>query len=294
MQYCAGWRGIRPARHSAPRVSPEPEYRLSSFTSLRKAPRRPDRAAGWRAWDFKSGRSTLGLRMFKQSPVVRDYIFPLASAQRIGLVLREKRILGSAFLIGNRGFALTAKHVLLGSESEPLVGIFALPMGGWFGFGVLGREVHPTEDVALVQLDGGPWKSFLRISGSTEHASGKYRLFGYPDDATYELGTGNQAVVRPDLVYNEGYIRRRFDGALPSILGRSFYELSQVAGSGASGAPVCKLTAPVWDVMGVYVGEKLNDRATSVSYAVREEAFRDWAPQILGTTVLAESQNVAT
>jgi hypothetical protein len=37
-----GWRGIRPPGHSAPRVSPDPEYRLSSFTSLRKAPHRPD------------------------------------------------------------------------------------------------------------------------------------------------------------------------------------------------------------------------------------------------------------
>ena len=31
---------------------------------------------------------------------------------------------------------------------------------------------------------------------------------------------------------------------------------------------------------------------SSVSYAVREEVFRDWAPQILGNSVLAESQNV--
>jgi hypothetical protein len=103
---------------------------------------------------------------------------------------------------------------------------------------------------------------------------------------------GNQVVVRPDLVYNEGYVRRRYTGELPAIYGTSFFELSEVAGTGASGAPVCKITAPAWDVIGIYVGEKINDRATSVSYAVRVESFRSWVPEILGKSVLDESQNV--
>lgn len=107
--------------------------------------------------------------------------------------------------------------------------------------------------------------------------------------------------MRPDLVYNEGYIRRRYTGELPVIFGRSFYELSEVAGSGSSGAPICKLNiSPLfgfikpsaWDVIGIYVGEKINDRGTSVSYAVREDAFRHWSPEILGKSVLEESQNV--
>ena len=115
----------------------------------------------------------------------------------------------------------------------------------------------------------------------------------YPTAAySYELVSENQAIIRPDLVYNEGDIRRRYSGSLPTTQGTSFFELSEAAGIGASGAPVCKNTAPGWDVIGIYVGEKLNDRATSVSYAVREEIFRDWAPQILGNSVLAESQNV--
>lgn len=230
--------------------------------------------------------------MFKQSDAIRDYIFPIASVEMRGDAIAVKRVLGTAFLIGSQGFALTAKHIISGLEAEKLIAIFALHSGGWFGYGITARETHPSEDVALVKLDGTPWKSFFRLSNSVEHASCKYRLFGYPDDATFELVVGNQAVVRPDLVYNEGYVRRRYTGELPAIQGTSFFELSEVAGLGASGAPVCKITAPVWEVIGIYVGEKINDRATSVSYAVREEAFRSWVPEMLGKSVLEESQNV--
>lgn len=230
--------------------------------------------------------------MFKQSGAIRDYIFPIASAEKIGNEITIKRILGTGFLIGSQGFALTAKHVIAGSENEALIAIFALQTGGWFAYEITARESYSSEDVALIKLDGGTWTSFFRLSNSTEHASCKYRLFGYPDDATFELIAGNRAVTRPDLVYNEGYIRRRYTGELPAIKGTSFFELSEIAGTGASGAPVCKITAPIWEVIGIYVGEKINDRATSVSYAVREEAFRNWIPEILGKSVLEESQNI--
>ncbi len=131
------------------------------------------------------------------------------------------------------------------------------------------------------------------MSNSFENAACKYRLFGYPDDTTFELVVGNQVTMRPDLIYNEGYIRRRYTGNLPVIQGTSFFELSEIAGTGASGAPVFKFTHPVWEVIGIYTGEKINDRATSVSYAVREEAFRDWKPDILGRSILEESQNIS-
>jgi len=232
--------------------------------------------------------------MFTQSDAIRDYIFPIATAERRASEIAIKRILGSGFFIGNRGFALTAKHVICGSESERKIAMFADPEGGWSGYEIVSSVMHSDEDVALLKFDGGPWKSFFRLSNSNEYSSCKYRLFGYPDDTTYESTEGGQAVVRPDLIYNEGYVRRRFTGKLPLMQGCSFYELSEIAGSGCSGAPVCKFTAPEWDVIGIYVGEKLNDRSTSVSYAVREEAFRDWAPEILGVSVFEESQNTYT
>ena len=231
--------------------------------------------------------------MFKQSDAIRDYVFPIASIEGKTGETGVKRILGSGFLIGNRGFALTAKHVIMGSKEECLAAVFVLESGGWFGYQIIQKELHPEEDVALLKLSGGPWKSFLRLSNTTEHASCKYRLFGYPDDATFELTDGRQVLVRPDLIYNEGYVRRRYTGTLPVIQGQSFFELSEIAGTGCSGAPVSKFTSPAWDVIGIYVGERLNERATSVSYAVREEAFRNWCPKSLGVSVLEESRNVS-
>ena len=230
--------------------------------------------------------------MFKQSDAIRDFVFPIATVAPSEEGAAVKRVLGSAFVIGKRGFALTAKHVISGHDSERLAGVFALPNGEWWGFEITSRDEHPTEDVALVHLSDGPWRSFFRLSNTFENSSCKYRLFGYPDDTTFELHEGTRAIVRPDLVYNEGYIRRRFTGSLPAIRGNSFFELSQVAGSGASGAPICKFTAPAWDVIVIYVGEKTNDRATSVSYAVREESFRDWVPPSLGRSVLEESRDI--
>jgi len=125
--------------------------------------------------------------MFKQSDAIRDYIFPIASVEIQSDGVKLKRVLGTAFLIGSQGFALTAKHVIAGSEAERLVAIFALQSGGWFGYEVTARETHSTEDVALVKLDGAPWKSFFRLSNSMEYSSCKYRLFGYPDDATFGM-----------------------------------------------------------------------------------------------------------
>jgi len=232
--------------------------------------------------------------MFEQTDdAIRDYIFPLVTAERNRQGISVKRVLGTGFLIGNNGFALTAGHVIEGHEGDCIVAMFAPASGGWCGFEVMAREIHPEEDVAIIKLDGGPWKSFLRLSNTIDRASCEYQLFGYPDDTTFELIEGGRVVIRPDLIYNRGYVRRRYTGAIPSITGKAFFELSEVAGTGCSGAPVKKLTAPVWDVIGVYVGEKINDRATSVAYAVRAEAFRDWIPAVLGCTVLDESSRVS-
>jgi hypothetical protein len=231
--------------------------------------------------------------MFNQSNLVRDFVFPIATARRVGSNIELVRLLGTAFVIGNRGFALTARHVVDGVHSDPLIGVFAPKEGGWLAFGITAVEAHQSEDVAVVKLEGGPWRSLFRLAGTNEHSSARYRLFGYPDDSAYDLAEAGKVTPRPDLVYNEGYIRRRFTAKLPGIDGTAFFELSQVAGTGASGAPVFKFSAPVWEVMGVYVGEKLNDRATSVSYAVREDAFRDWVPNILGVSIMVESQNVS-
>lgn len=231
--------------------------------------------------------------MFVQDNYIRDFVFPLAviPANHQG-ALKVERILGTAFLIGRRGFAMTARHVLESTEGKRVVGMFALPDGTWKTFDVQKIERHPSLDVGLVQIDGGPWNSIFRLSNSWAGATTRYRCFGYPDDATFELYQDRSVLVRPDLVYTEGYIRRRFPYPLPTIRGDLFLELSDVAGSGCSGAPVFTELGVGWGVIGIYVCERLNDRGTSVAYAVMEEAFREWSPTALGRSVLQESQDI--
>jgi hypothetical protein len=56
--------------------------------------------------------------MFSQGNYVRDYIFPIITAQMVDSEQNVKRMLGTGFLIGNQGFALTAKHVIVGFVAE--------------------------------------------------------------------------------------------------------------------------------------------------------------------------------
>jgi len=234
--------------------------------------------------------------MFIQRDAIRDYIFPLVTVVPHGDDVAYGRFLGTGFLIGSRGMALTAGHVV--SAVEPgahVAALFADLDGGWHAQTARSWEVHPTEDVAVLSLDGGPWRSFLRLAGTWEGQTLHYRLFGYPQDTLIEVVRDGRVVPRPDLIYSEGYIRRRItDLKIPTVRGAQLFELSAVAGRGCSGSPVLKITGTgPWEVIGIYVNERINDEAP-VAYAVREEAFRGWTPTLFGLTVLAESQDVST
>jgi hypothetical protein len=136
------------------------------------------------------------------------------------------------------------------------------------------------------------------VSSETVHGSSHYYLFGYPEDAAYEIVRDDRAQVRPDLVYSEGHVRRRIAGVpLPKIRGTVFLELSGVAGGGCSGSPVFKTRSPFeirrpWLLTGVYVGERITDRATSVGYAVPSDEISSWAPDLLGRTLQQEAADV--
>jgi hypothetical protein len=100
-----------------------------------------------------------------------------------------------------------------------------------------------------------------------------YMLWGYPKDVQYETTNDRGlALPRPDLVYAEGYVRRRLsDVEIPLVRGRNFYELSSAAGKGFSGAPVIKKQhgGGDWQVAGVYVGQRTNEvEGVRVGYAV--------------------------
>ena len=246
---------------------------------------------------------------------VRNCVISVARVDTAGGVAKIAATHGTAFLIGNRGFALTAKHVIAG-KSKPLAALTMAEAGGWTWNKIVASEMHPSEDVAIIKLNASSCRSGFQLSSSVEMASSRYRIYGYPGDATrFETARGEF----PDLVYTEGYIRRRYSASLypsaePSatagtsqvtealqISGTGFFELSQIAGTGTSGEPVFDLADPM-QVIGIYSAEKHTPHViqmggqpvtqlTSVSYAVRDDAFRNWKPAMLGgKTVLEESQ----
>ena len=233
-----------------------------------------------------------------QSDRIRDYVFPLVEVSEpdeAGSVSLE-RFLGTAFFIGQQNFAMTASHV---AKSERCAGALVLPDNSWLAVRVQAVEVHPEHDVAVLACnppdDVHTWNSI--VSGALDpspYGGMPYHLHGYPDDAYYELvREGGDRRARPDLIYSAGHVRRRITGdfAIPQVSGSRLIELSSVAGGGCSGSPIFPRGVPNrsgWELAGVYVGERINDRATSVGYGVPIAEFADWEPDLVGHSIRQE------
>jgi len=242
---------------------------------------------------------------------VRNCVVAVARIDTAGGIARIVATHGTAFHIGTGGHALTAKHVIAG-KPKGLVALTMEEAGGWTWTPVVASELHPSEDVAIIKLESGACRSGFPLSSAVELASSRYRTYAYPGQATrLEIAKGEF----PDLVYTEGYIRRRYSASVyPStgssspagaarVDGTAFFELSQVAGPGTSGGPVFDLADPL-TVIGIYSAEKhvpqfINAdgkqivQLTSVAYAVRDEAFRDWKPAMLGGRTVFEQSRPA-
>ncbi|EPB5914418.1 serine protease [Citrobacter amalonaticus] len=226
--------------------------------------------------------------MFVQSDRIRDYVFPLCIVEDSPEGSSLQQFLGSGFLIGNNAFALTARHVLRGVEGR-VCALFVVN-SEWRAFDISNIEFHPEEDVAIFKVNHPDLRSIFCFNNEFENASREYMQFAYPDDMMYELEVDGRASGRPDMVFLKGYIRRRTNHPIPHIRGVQFFELSQIGGTGCSGSPIFKPNnGGPFKVMGVYVAERLNERGTSVSYAVREDAIRDWIPNVLGHSLLTEA-----
>lgn len=226
--------------------------------------------------------------MFTQADCIRDYVFPIVTVNTENQSIEH--FYGTGFVIGNKGYALTAGHVVAEHKNKELYALFVYN-NQWIGISIRDFEVHPDEDVAILKLDHSTLKSWFVLESQNDFASCKYGLWGYPDEVAREVVLNSRVMTNPELIYNEGYIRRRVSHNFDYYKGNSFFELSQVAGSGASGAPVYKgRPGDTWLVIGIYIGERVNDRSTSVSYAVRVDSFRDWVPNILGTSLFNEAE----
>ena len=252
--------------------------------------------------------SSLGLISVTEKPLlVRDYVFPVMTVDIQDTNWNYKTFLGTGFLIGRRGYALTAQHVIdnggngprLGGLNHQIVGAFVNDDGTWNGYIIDSVESHPDHDIALAHLHFAPVQppnSFLVLSETRENAGRSYAQWCYPQDILHEIVENGRALQRPDLVYLEGYVRRRMPrNPIPAIRGLTFFELSTPGGVGASGSPLISQDRPEgdWPVFSIYVGERKSETDLSVGYGVPSEAFRDWVPQCLsGHTLLDESRNI--
>lgn len=207
---------------------------------------------------------------------ITNFVMPVVRAERKSDgSIDYKGLLGSCFLIRDTGgVALTAYHVAAGMEVGTAAVLFLDASARWQAVFVKEVRKHPSQDVAVLVLEPDHrFPSPLALSREEHYASMPYMLWGYPEAVLHEVVVNDRAGERPDLVYDEGYVRRRISWDLPKIRGSRFFELSTVSGGGCSGAPVISRRPvdagqEIWKVIGVYVGER---RAgdIAVGYAVR-------------------------
>lgn len=69
--------------------------------------------------------------MSTQRDLVRDFVFPLALADKLQDGYKVKAFLGTAFLIGDKGYCLTAAHVVKNQPTNNFVGVFVSDDNFW-------------------------------------------------------------------------------------------------------------------------------------------------------------------
>jgi Trypsin-like peptidase domain len=219
--------------------------------------------------------------------------------------------LGTGFLVGSKGYALTASHVIDVNlpPNHIVVGMFAdKETNKWAIWNAIICDTHPTEDVALLKMAGNHWgETTIRVSFEKQFSSFEYKLFGYPSATLFEdvdvRDSLGRVLGRPDLIFSSGHIRRRASFTIPSIRGKCFYELSQPVGSGCSGSPVFKNSRGIWEVVGIYVADKTEsvlfntynkelewvietiEMPGALAYAVRMDGLAGWRPNGLENTL---------
>jgi Trypsin-like peptidase domain len=215
-----------------------------------------------------------------------DYVFPVVAAKRVDAQTIDYRgLLGTGFLVKNGGgLGLTAGHVADSIVADQVAALFRDVTGAWQPKAITAVERCSGDDLALIHIEGITWQSPFFVTSAAEYGSAHYSMWGYPLDVTNEQEANGRVAPRPDLIFSEGHIRRRLtDIKFRGIAGRKMYELSNVAGSGCSGSPVC-IRQPgrdPFEVIGVYIGERYSEADhVSVAFAVRSEVILEAWPQI--------------
>jgi len=243
--------------------------------------------------------------MYSQGDFVRDYVFPIVLTEDKDEGKNFKKFLGTGFLIGNRGYALTASHVL-SKLTQNICCIFCVD-NMWRGYRVINIEHHPKLDLALIKLEGDFWKTPFIISPEKQFGWIDYFLCGYPEAVLFEhdqINSSGQLLPKPDMIHTKGHIRRRIHGNIKVVKGDIFYEVSDLSGWGCSGSPLFQFNSDKsWKVIGIYIAQKIfyseNDYDKDikyidygVGYAIPTDSFYEWKPKILeGKSIYEESLN---
>lgn len=218
---------------------------------------------------------------------VRDYVLPLGQIRpnTPGNGIELEKFLGTAFLIGDNGFLLTAAHVVRGIDVSELVVMKVDANNHWMAWFISEIELHTDHDIAIMKMTNIMGDSPLLIAYVDIRSASQYQMFGYPEDAMYELTNPETGLQhgRPNLAFYQGYVRRRIGFPIPYMKGDAFYELSEGASRGCSGSPVFQIQRNgTWNIIGVYLGIRKNNDDLIVSYALRIDSLMDWQPKILG------------
>jgi hypothetical protein len=209
-------------------------------------------------------------------------------------------LIGTAFFIGSEGYLMTARHVIDELNQSGGTPIILLPLnGGLASYDITDTEIHPSEDVAIIKTTVKPNSTSCVVSQNSEHSSCEYMLWGYPEHVAKELSRtvplppSGVEPIGPELIYQKGYIRRRISRELHyPLIGKQFYEISEVAGSRCSGSPVIirqpvhdAFRSKLWSVIGIYVGEQTSEKIHAVGYCVRSDSFASWVPAMTGVSI---------
>jgi hypothetical protein len=199
---------------------------------------------------------------------------------------------GTCFLIGGKGYALTAAHVV---EQIGRRGRVFFPDGNeWDACTIVEAERHPTEDVAILRIDlPEPVVSPIIYAQHEPFPGGEYNMWAYPEVIAKEVehhGPYRGGLrFNPAPIYFRGYIRRKMQYSphpgLGMYVGDNFYEVSEIGGSCCSGAPLTTISE-LPGVFAIYIGEAQAERRCG--YATNLMKVLDWVPEILGKAIRYE------
>ena len=174
--------------------------------------------------------------------------------------------MGTGFILGSNGFAMTARHVIQDIEPEQLGGLLNIN-NEWQPIFFEPIIHHPSEDVSILKIKQYESKSFIYPSQNFENASCPYQLWGYPEFNSRFISRNQygeiKSLPRPDLCYYEGYIIRKISNTEECFIGKNWCNVYEILPGfkGCSGAPLIK-KAPrengKWEMLGIYVGSKPN------------------------------------